>query len=163
MMRAFISYTHDKDEFNVVTELYKRFTNELGMLVPDAEVFRDREKMRPGERFPDELAKNLDATDVLLVLLSPKWLASDWCRWEYDRFTKKEREQHLKPRLLPVLWVEVDEHDISDSTARGIAKELKAILYDDWTKLRHANLSAEEPSSRIADLAKGAKLLAGNR
>ena len=38
-MKAFISYTHDKDEFYVVTELYKHFKNELGMLAPDAEVF----------------------------------------------------------------------------------------------------------------------------
>jgi hypothetical protein len=139
------------------------------MNIPGAELFRDKEFMGPGDNFPDELAKNLDTTDVLVVLLSPKSFASKWCRWEYDRFTSNEREQQLEPRVLPILWVKVDEGDLSDDTARRIAKELKPILYGemndlhDWTQLRHADWSAEKLRSRVGELANRVKILAARR
>jgi hypothetical protein len=113
-----------------------------------------------GDRFAEELGQALDATDVFLLLLSPQWLASTWCRWEYDRFTTKERSKDRSPRLLPVLWVEVDERDLDDEESRRVAADLKTIVYDDWTALRHANISDQEVSSRIGRLAKEAKRLA---
>src|ERR1700741_5292701 len=106
-MKAFISYTREKDQFDVVSNLHSRLSNELSLLDPDGEIFRDGQAMLPGDDFRKKIEQELLPADVLVVLLSPAWLASDWCRWEYSQFSSKEKAagRGRNSRVLPLLWV----------------------------------------------------------
>jgi TIR domain len=52
-------------------------------------VFQDKDKLGAGDVYPEVLAENVRAAKVLIILLSPGWLAgSRWCIHEYNIFKK---------------------------------------------------------------------------
>jgi len=46
-------------------------------------------ELRENEPIPPEIAKQLENSATLLLILSPGYLASSWCRWELDTFLTK--------------------------------------------------------------------------
>ncbi len=38
----------------------------------------------------------------MILLLSPNWLESEWCNWEFTTFTKNKKRP-----IIPILWEEV--------------------------------------------------------
>jgi hypothetical protein len=50
-MKAFISYTRSKDQFGVVSTLHNKLENELSLLDPQGEIFRDVNGLMPGDEF----------------------------------------------------------------------------------------------------------------
>ncbi len=105
----FISYTWSKDGFNAI----RKFTDILEEKLQEAEtlkdikvaVFYDKNNITADaneEAFLPILTSHLDASEILIILLSPNWLESKWCTWEFEMFTKnKERP------IIPILWEEI--------------------------------------------------------
>ena len=91
-MRAFLSYTRAKDQFNAVSRFREHLTQELQLLEVTAAVFQDTSNLGGGSHFPQELETELKRSDILVVLLSPAWLQSDWCRREFEIFTDYRRD-----------------------------------------------------------------------
>lgn len=148
-MKAFLSYTRSKDKYNVVSEFRNRLKNELEIIETDAELFQDKNNIKPGDRFSEQILREIHDSEVLIVLVSPAWLKSDYCRWEFEQFIEKENGR--ESRILPVLWVKTDlKKDSNDD----IALRLSKIQYDDWTKLRHEDGQVStELRKRVAALA----------
>ena len=98
-MRAFISYKRTGKVLDKkVTEFHDLLQSELKQLEPQASVFLDTQNMGAGDVFPDVLQGEVESSDVLIVLLSPAWLRSDWCRKEYELFAAKEHKSDITPR-----------------------------------------------------------------
>jgi hypothetical protein len=70
----------------LVDRLKRRFT-ELGP--PGLEIFFDTDEIKKHERFPERISSGLAEADVLLVAMSPNWLASDYCRQELATFVRQ--------------------------------------------------------------------------
>lgn len=149
-MKIFLSYTRKKDEFNVVSDFQRHLVNELKLYVPNATLFQDKNEIGAGDDFSEVITEELDAADVLLILVSNAWLLSDWGRREFELFTKKERDSGREPRVLPVLWVSTPELKNPDD---AIAKELDKIQYEDWRDLRHENWQNPNIRMQVAKLA----------
>ena len=156
-MKMFLSYTRDKDAFNAVTSFHKHFVNELEMAAPGSRVFLDKENISVGDRFPEKIARGLKDADVLIILVSPKWLSSRWCRKEFELFSKKERARDRQPCILPMLWVNTPALKRPGNDA--IAKELKKLQYTDWRELRHETWQNPELLKKVAHLAEKAVAL----
>src|SRR5262249_38791958 len=92
----FISYAHVDDEpdaafpdrpgwvTTLVRCLEKRLAKKLGR-VDSYDIWRDAKLAGHTDLTPDILQRLRDAA-VLLVVLSPAYLASDWCRRELETF-----------------------------------------------------------------------------
>lgn len=96
---AFISYAHidnellatDKDGW--VTRFHKVLAQMLaGRLGEKVNIWRD-DALRPGIKFPAEIEDKLRDTAVLISVLSPRYLKSDWCRDELDHFCQIASEE----------------------------------------------------------------------
>jgi hypothetical protein len=84
-MRIFITY-YRADSSVEVGRIYERLRSHFG----PGNVFLDEASLRYGVSYPDELRKRLDESDVLIVVIGPKWVdlvtkpssARNWVRYE---------------------------------------------------------------------------------
>ena len=143
-MNVFLSYTRLKDQFNKVSDFRERLQNELEMREPTSKVFQDSHNLREGQHFPEELEAAVRAADVLLILMSPAWLKSDWCRREFEVFNSSDDRRLRLHRIVPVLWVQTPE--LAASSQDPVARQLAQINYADWRAHRYE--SWEDPNTQ---------------
>lgn len=153
-MKLFISYTRSKDTFLKVSALRERIEAELAIRSPGSRVFQDKAHLKEGDHFPEVLASELSQADVLLILLSPAWLVSDWCRHEYSLFTQAGLNHERLRRILPVLWV--DTPQLAVNSQDSLANALATINYADWRDLRYGNWDDPAVQRHVGKLAERA-------
>ena len=97
MTNIFISYARDDDlpppdkpdRKGFVTFLDEALRYEFRDLGPERpKVWRDTRRIADGAQFTPEIEDALKSASVLLVILSPNWLASTWCKRELETFAK---------------------------------------------------------------------------
>lgn len=108
------------------------------------EVYIDREDLFPGERFEPRLEALISEADTTVVILSPNWIASDYCQKELGI------AQSLGRRIIPAIIQPVTLSDLPESVAkvqfvffvgegksfaRGLADLVTALRTDiDWVR-----------------------------
>ena len=127
----------------------------------DSTVYQDKSEIEAGENYPAHLQTALESTDVLIIHLSPSWLASSWCRWEFNVFTVNGSNDNALSRIIPLLVVPTAElnRDSADPIARALAN-LQSI---DISELRHASQSSTAFRRFVAKLAQRIKALSGGK
>jgi TIR domain len=114
-------------------------------------VFQDK-GIHVGDKWADILSNNLDSAKLLLILLSPTWLNSEWCRKEYTLF-KSGSSQPLRP-ILPLIWDKILDHHVEKgSEADTIFSELKAYQIRDWTEFSEADWRSPDTNRAAGKLA----------
>lgn len=94
MAQVFISYSHKDREF--VT----RLTADLRRRVPQVEVWYDM-MVAPGESWAHSLAERIESADIILSVLSPDYLESQWAQQEAQVALLRTSEN--KARFIPLL------------------------------------------------------------
>ena len=154
---AFVSYTRLKDQFKSVTKFVERLQNQLRRKSGNVlfSVFQDRSHISPGEKWPDKLAAEVQAAKVLVVLLSPTWIKSTWCKAEYSLFTKVKQPRQKKRIIVPLLWDSFPPAHLLplDDEESRILAELRKIHYADWSTLQYDTWSATRPNKALSALA----------
>ncbi|WIM93172.1 TIR-like protein FxsC [Actinoplanes oblitus] len=121
----FISYAHrprrrrrPENEIDPVEEFYAALSEHIyelvGLRVGAAAGFMDTD-MDGGQRWSAELAYAIGHCQVLVPLLSPNYLTSEWCAKEWRAFQRRPHRSipgtHPTPGSLPVIpvrWAPVD-------------------------------------------------------
>jgi hypothetical protein len=106
-VQIFLSYARIDDELpsNVadgkgfVTSLYQELLYQFRQSGDvETKIWRDTRDIDPADQF-DQIIKNaIDASALLLIVLSPNWLSRPYCRQELDCF--RDRWRHLGPETL---------------------------------------------------------------
>jgi hypothetical protein len=95
--KVFISYSHRdealRDELEVQLSLLKR----QGLI----EVWHDR-RLQAGDHLDWSISKHLDEADIVLLLISPDFLASDYC-YKIEKGRALERHRAGTARLISVI------------------------------------------------------------
>ena len=111
-MQVFLSYARIDDELppnevdgrGFVTALEQDLTyllRQRGDL--KTKIWRDRRRIDPADQFDSVIQKDIDNSDLFLVVLSPNWMSRHWCKLELERFRerwKHEGEEGVKHRLI---------------------------------------------------------------
>lgn len=150
-MNIFLSYTRKKDQFLKVSSFRERLEVEVEMRSPGSRVFQDKQHLLEGSHFPEVLAKELKSADVLLALVSPAWLQSEWCRREFSLFTDDATDSKRLHRILPVLWVDTPE--MNSRSLDLVARTMASISYADWRDLRYENWDDSKNQRQVGKLA----------
>ena len=160
----FISYAHidnqplDKALTGWVETLHERLKVRLAQLLgEEARIWRDR-KLQGNDTFADTLTDSIARSAILVSVLSPKYVKSEWCLRELDEFSRRaemnaglrvgdklrvfkvvkthiSREQH-PPLLQGALGYEFYEYDQERNRAHEFNSEVvpaRDIRY--WEKL----------------------------
>jgi hypothetical protein len=102
----FFSYSHVDENLRDQLEIHLSSLRRQGLI----ESWHDR-RIGAGEEFGAAIDGHIDTADVILLLISPDFIASDYC---YQREMKRalERHQHGESRVIPVILRPSDWHDL---------------------------------------------------
>jgi hypothetical protein len=114
VLQVFLSYARIDDESppnevdgrGFVTALEQDLTyllRQRGDL--KTKIWRDKRRIDPADQFDSVIQKDIDNSDLFLVVLSPNWMNRHWCKLEIERFRerwKHEGEEGVKYRLIVV-------------------------------------------------------------
>ena len=124
-IRLFYSYSH-KDE-----ELRKELEDHLSLLRRQGVISGWHDRMiGAGEEWKGQLDKNLEEAQIILLLISPSFLASDYC---YDIETKRalDRDDKGEAKVIPVLLRPVDWEGAPFARLQGLPIDLRPVTT--WT------------------------------
>ena len=141
-MRAFISYSH-KD-----SSALDRLHTHLAVLKREGTISQwyDREILA-GEEFDKEIATQLASSDLFLALVSPDFLASDYC---YDRELKQAIERHDREtmRMIPIILEPCDWQATPLQKFKVLPRDGKPI--SEWTNANAAFHNVVKELRRLA-------------
>jgi hypothetical protein len=120
--KIFISYARNDDAVNpnirdavgFVTFLHAQLEDELLKRANHPDLWRDQDRVDHGDQFNEKIAQAINGSEIFLVVLSGNWLASEYCRQEYEQFRKRwdhESDIAVQHRIVVVSKWHVDYKD----------------------------------------------------
>jgi hypothetical protein len=101
-VKVFVSYSHHDEEWRKALETHLSILKREGLVT----VWTDR-RILPGERWPEKISENLETADLILLLVSSDFAASDYC-WDVEMSRALEREAMGEAVVIPVIIRTVD-------------------------------------------------------
>jgi TIR domain-containing protein len=107
----YISYAWDDDlpppdqpdRKGFVTFLDEALRYEFRDLGPDRpSIWRDTKRISSNDAFTSDVEETLRNASCLVVILSPNWMASEWCNQELDSFVKYRGPDEIRERIFVV-------------------------------------------------------------
>jgi len=129
------------------TELTQRVTAQ--MAGGELRSWRDIEQVRVGERWYPKIIESLKASHILIIMLSPAWLKSNYCREEYTLFQEVEKTLGKGELVVPLLFRDPkDELDYLTKEQRAtydslIARQYRPIPVRDLLRKESTQRSAQ--------------------
>jgi internalin A len=100
-IKVFISYSHKDDSLRKELETQLVLLNRLGLI----ETWNDR-RITPGQEWEKQIDQNLSRAHIILLLISPDFMASDYC---YDSEMNLALDRNQKgATVIPVIVRDVD-------------------------------------------------------
>src|ERR1022692_4794022 len=97
MPDLFFSYSHKDEALRDVLEVHLAMLKRSGAIT----TWHDR-RILVGDDFGQTIDENLEAADVILLLISPDFLASQYC-YDRERTRALERADANEARVIPVI------------------------------------------------------------
>jgi hypothetical protein len=105
--RGFFSYAHQDAQTDpkLIAALSSRLESRVTVKLTNAQfsIWRDINNLRIGERWDDRIHSAISSSNVFVVLLTPKWFESSYCRREYDLFQDIEGSCGIGEYVVPLL------------------------------------------------------------
>jgi TIR domain-containing protein len=132
MARVFLSYSHKDEGFRDQLETHLAMLKRQGFV----EIWHDR-RIVAGERIDEAISANLETADIVLLLVSPDFLASDYC---YERETMRAIERHEAglATVIPIIVRPCDWKDAPFGNLLAAPKDGKPITQ--WANVDEAFL-----------------------
>ena len=121
MSKLFFSYSHKDEVLRDELEIHLSMLKRQGLI----ETWHDR-RIGAGKEFDKEISNNLEDADVILLLVSPYFLASDYC---YDIEMSRALQKHEKgqARVIPVILHPCDWHSSPFGNLLAVPRDGKPI------------------------------------
>jgi hypothetical protein len=119
--KVFISYSHKDEHFREELEKHLVMLKRKGLV----QTWTDREIL-PGQEWGKEISTELEASDIILLLVSSDFLASDYCFDIEVRQAMKQHEQGTST-VVPIIVRSCDWQDAPFGILQGLPKGAKPI------------------------------------
>lgn len=155
---GFMSYVRfdDAHENGRLSTFCDRLIGEVRMQSGDRNfhIFQDRNDIHWGEQWKQRLEDSLDATTLLIPMITPGFCKSEPCRAEMERFLERERQLGRGDLILPVYYVNCS---VLNNTAKletdPLAKVIAARQHVDWRELRFEPFTSPHVGRLLAKMA----------
>ena len=141
-IRLFISYSHRDQELRA--ELDKQLSPLKRLRVID--VWHDRQ-IDPGQEWDREIKRNLEEADIILLLISADFMASEYA-WSEEMKRALERHEAGEARVIPVILQPCDWEVAPFAKIQALPRDAKAV--STWGNRAEA----------LADVARGVRIVA---
>jgi TIR domain len=121
MISLFFSYSHRDESLRDELEIHLAALKRQGVI----QTWHDR-RIGAGKDFNSEISENLESAQIILLLISPYFIASDYC---YDIEMKRALERHEfgEARVIPVILHPCDWHSLPFGNLTATPKDGKPI------------------------------------
>ncbi len=121
MISLFFSYCHKDEELRNELEIHLTTLKRQGII----EAWHDR-RIVLGQEWASEISEHLEQAQVILLLVSPYFIASDYC---YDIETKRAIERHEagKAKVIPVILEHCNWHRLPFGRLQATPKDGKPV------------------------------------
>lgn len=121
MVKVFFSYSHKDERVRDELEVHLTMLKRQGLI----KSWHDR-RITAGDEFAGVIDENLDTSNIVLLLVSPYFLASDYC---YDVELQRAMEKHVEgtARVIPVILDPCDWQNSSFGHLLAIPQDGKPI------------------------------------
>ena len=128
----FFSYSHPDEALRDQLEVHLSGLKRQGLI----SAWHDR-KITAGTEIDNSISANLEAATIILLLVSPDFINSDYC---FEREMKRAMQKHenKEARVIPVILRPCDWHDLPFGKLLGAPKDGKPITT--WPNLDEAFL-----------------------
>jgi TIR domain len=158
VFKGFFSYSHSDGE--VDPHIVEAFSSELEKRV-DAklvnasfEIWRDKKKLRVGDYWNESIETALVSVDILIILLTPKWISSEYCRNEFEVFEKAQSTRPAGGYVIPIYARDIEgQAKYLESGQKELYHRIKRIQHQQIIPRIFAQLSADERIQLIENAA----------
>lgn len=121
MISLFFSYSHKDEELRDELEIHLSALKRQGII----SVWHDR-RISAGDEFGREISENLENSNIIILLVSPYFINSDYC---YEIEMKRSMERHATGEaiIIPVILHPCDWHDLPFGKLLACPKDGKPI------------------------------------
>ena len=159
---AFFSYVQANDEHDRgrLTDFRKLLQDEIwDQTGKPFRIFQDTENIKWGQDWRKRIKESLDTCSILIAIVTPSYLVSQSCRFEFEYFLKREFQTKRK-LIIPILYIDTPNLNNKNDF---IATEISKRQWVDWRDLRFASLTSAKVSKKVESLAKQIRELIDER
>ena len=120
-VRVAFSYSHKDEELRDLLETHLKLLQRQNII----STWHDR-KIMAGDKWAGVIDDNFQRADLILLLVSADFLASDYC-FEIEMQTVLEREAKGEAKVVPVILRACDWSDAPFSKLQGLPKDMKPV------------------------------------
>ena len=142
MISLFFSYSHRDEHYRNELEIHLSVLKRNGVI----STWHDR-RIQPGTEFANEISQHLEEADVILLLVSPDFLASDYC-FDLEMSRAIERHESGEAVVLPIIVRACDWHDTPFGKLLAVPKDGKPVTK--YPVIDEAYLEVVEALKKIA-------------
>lgn len=130
--KIFYCYSHKDEELRDRLEIHLKMLERQNLI----KNWHDR-KIISGKNWSHEISRRLDDSDIVLLLLSPDFLASDYC---YEVEMKKALDLHASNQIhiVPILLRVCDWKNSPFSRLQGLPLDMIPVLSSEWDSIDEA-------------------------
>ncbi len=120
-LNVFYSYAHKDEDLRDELAVHLAILKRQGKIRP----WHDRQ-ITGGQEWAGEIDDNLNAADVILLLVSPTFVASDYC-WDVELKRALERHEAREARVIPIILRPVDWSGAPFAKLQALPKNAKPV------------------------------------
>jgi hypothetical protein len=125
--QVFYSYSHEDEKLRAKLETHLKILERQGLISG----WHDR-KIGAGEEWKGAIDKNLEEAQIILLLVSTSFIASDYC-WDIEMKRAIERHDRGEARVIPVILRPCDWHGAPFAKLQALPQDGKPV--DEWRTL----------------------------
>lgn len=144
-VRLFYSYSHQDERLRNELETHLKLLQRRGMI----ETWHDR-KIEAGDEWKRKIDENLERADLILLLVSADFIASDYC-YEIEMKRALERHEKGEARVIPVILRDCNwqKADVPFARLQALPKDGKPVKK--WPDRDSAWRNVAERIERVVD------------
>lgn len=120
-VKIFYSYSHQDEAIRDQLETHLTLMKRQGLIAP----WHDR-CILPGQEFAEAIDSHLQAADIILLLVSVDFIASDYC-YNIEMTTALEKHQNHKAVVIPIIVRTVDWQDAPFGHLKALPTDGQAV------------------------------------
>lgn len=154
---AFLSYSRFDDEYSkgAVTEFCNHLSNAVrSQTGEEFIIFQDKTHVEWGQNWKALTDDIISTATFLIPIITPGFFKSQECKYEVEKFLKREKELNRNDLILPLYFI--DTPIINDKTRRAndpLAEAIVAHQYADWRELRFKSFTSSTVRKALEKLA----------
>lgn len=129
-VEVFFSYAHEDETLRDKLANHLKLLQRQGLI----NAWYDRD-ISAGEEWKKEIEQQLNSAQIILLLISDDFLASDFC-WSVELERAMERHEAGEARVIPVILREVDWHGAPFGKLQALPKNAEPVM--NWANIDQA-------------------------